>query len=195
MLPEVTAGDDLEGRLLAVAERYAEPHRRYHDTRHLMAVLEHLDRILAAIDIPDREEVRLAALFHDAVYDPRSATNEADSAALAGDVLSGVIPDAAIATVRRLVLATAEHRPAALDEAALLDADLAVLAAAPEAYAAYVAGVRAEYAHVDDDAWKVGREDVLRSFLEREHIFSTPAMAAEEAAARRNLESELAQLA
>jgi predicted metal-dependent HD superfamily phosphohydrolase len=77
----------------------------------------------------------------------------------------------------------------------LLDADLAILGAEPADYRAYVTGVRAEYAHVDDDAWRVGRAAVLRSFLERPAIYRTTSMqATRERRARANLSAELADL-
>ena len=57
------AGADVEAR-------WAEPHRRYHTTAHLHAVLSNVDTLAAQADDPDL--VRLAAWFHDAVYDPRA---------------------------------------------------------------------------------------------------------------------------
>lgn len=192
MLPDVA--DDLEQRLCAVVARYGEPHRRHHTTAHLAAVLEEVERLLGDADPVTRDRVRLAAIFHDAVYDPRSSTNEADSAALARSVLGGVVPPAEVEEVVRLVLATASHRAAAPDEAVLVDADLAILAADDDAYDAYVRGVRAEYAHVSDEAWQEGRARVLRSFLERPRIFCSEASADREARARGNLRRELEAL-
>ena len=58
---------------------------------------------------------------------------------------------------------TAHHRPADDDVAgcALSDADLGILAAPRERYDAYVAGVRADFAHVGDDDFRAGRAAVL----------------------------------
>ena len=100
----------------------------------------------------------LAAFFHDAVYDPQRRDNEEQSAALAERVLerAGLAAGARRRTVGDLVRATAAprgDRPTP-DRAVLLDADLAVLGSEPAAYQAYVTGVRAEYAHVDDEAWR-----------------------------------------
>lgn len=178
-----------------VAARYDEPHRRYHDRRHLEAVLACVERLLPAVAVPDPDAVRLAALFHDAVYDPRSASNEADSAALAGRTLAGLEPRGRVEAVQRLVLATAGHQSAAADEAVLVDADLAVLGAARPAYVAYARAVRQEYAHVPDEAWRLGRSEALRSLLGLPRLFTTPPMQAGEARARANLGFELASLA
>ena len=64
--------------------------------------------------------------------------------------------------VGALIEATAGHEATdEPDRAVLLDADLAVLGSEPSAYQAYVTGVRVEYAHVDSEAWSVGRAAVL----------------------------------
>ncbi len=180
--------------LAVVAARYDEPHRRYHDRRHLERVLGDVERLLVTVDVPDPDAVRLAALFHDAVYDPRSSTNEPDSAALAGQVLSTLESHERIAHVQRLVLATAGHRARWPDEAVLLDADLAVLGAGRPTYVAYVDAVRQEFGHLDAEGWRVGRAEVLRSLLALPRLFTTPPMSGLEPRARENLGCELATL-
>jgi predicted metal-dependent HD superfamily phosphohydrolase len=197
------AGDAALDELLA---RHRQPHRRYHTATHVMWVLRHIDDLAAANTPVDLDAVRAAALFHDAVYDPRSPTNEHDSAGLARRVLAdcGWEP-ARVDRVAALIELTAGHVAPRADDGAddgadtgadiLLDADLAILGAEPADYRSYVTGVRAEYAHVDDDAWRVGRAAVLRSFLERPAIYRTTSMqATRERRARANLSAELADL-
>ncbi|MGW0731286.1 HD domain-containing protein [Streptomyces sp. NPDC002851] len=177
--------------------RWAEPQRRYHTLDHLAAVLRHLDGALGE-HADDPELVRLAAWFHDAVYLPERSENEERSARLAERAL----PEAGLsqeqtAEVARLVRLTVTHDPAEGDRngEALCDADLAILAAEPEAYAAYAAAVREEYGFVPDDAFRAGRADVLRQLLALPRLFRTPYGAAEwEARARRNLAAELESL-
>ena len=185
----------------ALCARYREQHRRYHGLVHVLRVLRTIDELVAAAapsTVGDPRALRVAAWFHDAVYEPRSSTNEADSATLAEIELAtlGWEPRRRLA-VQSMILATATHEPAATDDAVataiLLDADLAVLAADPANYQAYVDGVRVEYAHVDDAAWRVGRAAVLRSFLDRATIFYTATMHVREATARANLTAELAR--
>ncbi|MFG3286595.1 hypothetical protein [Streptomyces sp. NPDC048111] len=177
----------------ALLARWAEPQRRYHDTAHLTAVLDHIDVLEQYADQPDL--VRLAAWFHDAVYLPDRSENEERSAALAERAL----PEAGLtrqdtAEVARLVRLTVTHAPEEDDAngAVLCDADLAILAAAPEAYAAYAAAVREEYAFVPDEAFRAGRSDVLAQLLSLPRLFRTPYGAREwEGTARENLEAEL----
>ncbi|MFE0579306.1 hypothetical protein [Streptomyces sp. NPDC058874] len=175
---------------------WAEPQRRYHTTAHLAAVLAHID--ILAPHAADLAAVRLAAWFHDAVYRPDRSENEERSAALAERALPELGIDAArTAEVARLVRLTVTHDPAPgdTDGEVLCDADLAVLAGSPQAYAAYAAAVRHEYGFVPDDAFRTGRADVLRQLLDLPRLFRTPHGAAHwEAPARANLAAELAAL-
>lgn len=173
--------------------RWQEPQRRYHTLAHLTAVLDHVDVLEKHADDPD--VVRLAAWFHDAVYLPDRSENEDRSARLAERALPEAgVPEAKTAEVARLVRLTVTHAPADGDRdgQVLCDADLAVLAAPPSAYAAYTAAVREEYAFVPNDAFRAGRSAILRQLLGLPRLFRTPYGAAEwEATARYNLASEL----
>lgn len=176
---------------------YADPARGYHDVVHLAEVLARLDELRAAgVDFPDLP-VRLAAWFHDSVYDGERDAEER-SAAWAEDALVDLVSEEVRAEVARLVRLTETHRPASDDPAgcALSDADLAILAAPPARYAAYVAAVRAEYAHLDDETFRAGRRAVLAGLAAKPELFHT-AVARErwEDAARANLTRELAELA
>ncbi len=182
--------------------RWTEPHRGYHDTRHLVEVFWALEELEEGLEITAREGAlgRLAGWFHDAVYDPSApgGSNEVDSADLAVRDLQalGVAADD-IETVRDLVLATSTHdlRPGGLS-AAFHDADLWILGAPAERYAEYTGQVRKEYAAVPGDAFRAGRAAILRPFLDRESIYATQtARDRWEGAARANLLRELEVLA
>jgi predicted metal-dependent HD superfamily phosphohydrolase len=170
-----------------------EPHRRYHDATHLAEVLDRVDELAGEADDPGA--VRLAAWFHDAVYRPLRGDNEDRSAILAERMLADTdLPPDTVANVARLVRLTATHdpEPGDRDGAVLCDADLAILAAGPERYAAYAAAVREEYAELPDETFRAGRADVLRRMLGRPALFRTaPARDRWETAARHNMETEL----
>ncbi len=191
-------GRDHDRVLDALLERHREPHRRYHTATHVMWVCRHVEQLALAHPVPDLDAVRVAALFHDAVYDPRSTTNEIDSAALAVARLDelGWSTDRRI-EVRRLIELTAGHVVDPADDAGavLIDADLAILGASPNEYQHYATAVRAEYTHVDDVAWRTGRARVLQHLLDQEAIFATATMrAARQSSARANLTAELTSL-
>jgi predicted metal-dependent HD superfamily phosphohydrolase len=183
--------DSLRARLEAA---YDSPGRGYHDRLHLAEVLGHVDDLMAGDD-PDRDAVLLAAWFHDAVYDG-AGDDEERSARLAEEELAGQ-PSSLVSEVARLVRLTAAHRPAEDDHPGMVlcDADLAILAADDDRYAAYVGGVRAEYAHVSDPDFSAGRAAVLRDLLAKPTLFHTPtARERWEERARRNVARELERL-
>lgn len=179
----------------ALIRRWAEPHRRYHDLVHLRAVLEGVDALDAHASDP--VAVELAAWYHDAVY-AGSPDDEENSARVAEEDLTALrLPDQLVVETARLVRLTASHRPEPGDRngEVLCDADLAILAANPQAYARYVDAVRAEYAHVPDDDFRRGRAQILRALLDGPALFRTPVGREHwEAGARTNVEAELRTL-
>ncbi|MGY1722978.1 HD domain-containing protein [Blastococcus sp. SYSU DS0533] len=178
----------------AVVAAWSEPHRRYHDLAHLAAVLGVVERLSA--DVPDPAAVALAAWYHDVVYDPLRPDNERVSAERARAGLRGLVPEERVEEVARLVLLTAAHDPEPGDAngAALCDADLAVLAAPPAAYAGYASAVRAEYGHLSDEQFTAGRIAVLERLLGLPCLYRLPAAAEWEPVARANLTAELTLL-
>lgn len=188
---------------------YREPHRRYHTTAHLRAVLDTLAELWAvgrgglgegdggASPRPP-PAARLAAWFHDVVYEPRRTDNEAASARLVVDKLRPLdVDEGVIAMAASMVSATAEHTvPSDTPGAAeLLDADLAVLASGPADYERYVVAVREEHAHVDDEGFAAGRAAVLGALVARPRLFHSAAGRARfERAARANVGAELVRL-
>lgn len=177
-------------------DRWSEPHRHYHAVSHLRAVLAALDLLTG--EMRAAVTVRLAAWFHDAVYDGRPGDDEQASADLAVATLTELdLPSLQVDEVKRLVLLTATHDPAPgdADGAALCDADLSVLGSSPEHYRSYTDAVRHDYASVPDDAFRAGRAAVLDRLLAHDPLFHTPTgRRLWEEAARRNITAELARL-
>jgi predicted metal-dependent HD superfamily phosphohydrolase len=178
--------------------RYREPHRHHHDLSHVAGTLRFADALVGQVEGSEPAAIRLAIWYHDAVYDPRATDNEDRSAVLAAAHLSslGVGPQT-VTECARLVQCTADHRVRGYDPNAtvLVDADLAVLSSGRERYDRYVAGVRAEYAHLDDEAFRRGRADLVASLLARRNLYRTHLFRTErEPRARANLERELAGL-
>ncbi|MCB7136710.1 DUF4031 domain-containing protein [Cellulosimicrobium marinum] len=197
-----------------LVRRWHEPHRVYHGPEHLVHALDSLALLEGRPGgVPDAARparaagpsgvvgpsvTQLAVWFHDAVHEGVAGGDEERSAALATTALAPYLPPGPVAEVARLVLLTTRHDPAPGDVAGALvcDADLAILAAAPDRYARYVRQVRAEYAHVPDDAFRAGRAAVLSGLLGAGPLFRSPSAAERwEVTARANVEGELAALA
>jgi predicted metal-dependent HD superfamily phosphohydrolase len=182
-------GDDL-------LARWTEPHRHYHTVDHLQAVLAVVvDNAETAVD---PMAVKLAAWFHDAVYDPTRVDNEEASALLAESVLPELrVSMAQVAEIARLVRLTATHDPVPGDRngGLLMDADLAILAAPPETYRAYTIAIRREYGHLDDATFAGGRAGVLANLLALPRLFHTATLRDRwEDVARHNVTAELANI-
>jgi predicted metal-dependent HD superfamily phosphohydrolase len=196
LLPFAVAEDAAATAFTDLVNRYGEAGRHYHNLRHLAEVLAVVDGL--ADESGDASAVRLAAWFHDAVYDSRAKDNEERSADLAETVLGGFgLPGALVANVRRLVLLTKTHAadPGDGDGHVLLDADLAILGADEGRYGEYAGAIRREYSWVDEAAYREGRGRVLEGFLRRPRLYFTDALyGSHESRARTNLRRELAAL-
>ena len=178
-----------------IAWHYGEKGRYYHTLAHLEHLLGELapyQRLLA-----DPDAVLFALFYHDLIYRPTRPDNEEKSAARAGARLRELgVPAPIIARCEAHILAT-RHGDGEVerDTALFTDADLSILGAEPAAYFAYAEKVRKEYGIFPDLIYKPGRRKVLKHFLVRRRIFRTDEFADQyEAAARRNLEQELAML-
>jgi len=194
-VPRKQARLDAFARLVTA---YSEPHRHYHNLEHIQFVLF----ILEAMNLKQPETVRLAAWYHDVIYDPRRSDNESRSAEAAAESLRGLGIDAdRTARVGHLILMTKDHEVPLedLDAAALVDADLAILATAEWRYAQYADAIRKEYAWVADRDYYQGRRKVLQGFLQRPRIFRVHDAKdmhghSVESRARANLAAEIAQI-
>lgn len=217
-LKHVEAPAELRAQLTAqVAElgesllqAWEQPHRAYHHSGHLSQMLSDLDRLYAHRTQGSTPlALILAAWFHDAVYEGAPGEDERRSEQLASAslkplVTAGLLTEQEQQMVSLLVHATATHElPESADLPAgyeptdiqlFLDADMAILAADSARYRRYLRGVRSEYSHFDNEAFRTGRTTFLRSILGRERIFlSEEAFKLWEEPARANLRAELSE--
>ena len=199
---------ELGERLL---QAWEQPHRAYHHSGHLSQILTDLDRLYAHRTQAGSTPLALilAAWFHDAVYEGAPGEDERRSEQLANAsleplVTAGLLDVDELQMVSLLVRATATHElpesadlPAGYERADIqffLDADMAILAADSARYRRYLRGVRSEYSHLDDEAFRAGRTTFLRSILGRERVFlSEQALKLWEEPARANLQAELSE--
>jgi predicted metal-dependent HD superfamily phosphohydrolase len=176
------------GLFEALVAAYEEPQRHYHSLQHLAECLAHCDQVRHLARHPG--EVAVALWFHDAIYDVLGKSNEQQSADWAVRALTAAgASEASQARVSQLIMATRHqaevHEP---DQQLLVDIDLSILGATPERFAEYDRQVRAEYSWVPGLIYRVKRKAVLKSFLDRAHIYSTPYFRERcEAQARSNL--------
>ena len=187
------------GLRVELMNAWAEPHRHYHDPRHLGECLALWARWRDGCERPG--EVALALWFHDAVYDPRSGSNELNSAAWAARALVHAGADSDTAQrVHDLVMATQHDAATDLgsdaDAQRLVDIDLSILGSPAERFERYDQDVRKEYVWVRGFRYRTRRIRVLQGFLDRPRLYhSEAAVALLERQARINLVAALSRLA
>lgn len=172
---------------------YSSAERHYHTMEHIDQVLEIIEQQQSLAN--NFSALRLAAWFHDVIYNPKVRDNEQKSAAYASNKLNQLkIPMTVIAQVTTLILDTQNHQPSLgnLDSQILLDADLAILGTPKLEYESYAQAIRREYSWVYDDEYRTLRKQVLQNFLRRKRIYFTNSLFLRlELRARLNLQAEI----
>lgn len=171
-------------QLAAIEAAYAAPPRAYHNYGHVQEVQRHYAAVATGPGWAQPREVRLAVLYHDAIYEAGRHDNEARSAELAVEHIARWLPDAGLDAhrVAELIDLTARHGqfapedfgddPVSRDAKHFLDCDMAILGAEPATFDAYDRGIAAEYRdHVPGWLFKLNRRRFLKSLLARERIF------------------------
>jgi predicted metal-dependent HD superfamily phosphohydrolase len=162
----LTLPDDVARELAAA---YGEPHRAYHNLTHIAELLGWFDRVADDVGWKAPATVYAAILFHDAIYVPGAKDNEDKSAEWARR--AGFGDD-----VAELILMTKNHGAHAgahHDAVHFLDADMAIVGAPAEQFAAYDAAIAREYGHIPRDAFRAGRKAFLEGVLKLPRIFHT----------------------
>lgn len=152
--------------------RYREPARRYHTLDHVAHCLRQAE--LAAAALPDADAIRLAIWFHDVVYLPSAADNEARSAGLFRELARPVLPGALVDDVARLILATRYGEPVRReDEAWMVDIDYSSFGLPWEEFLRDSRAVRDERTDLDDAAYSAQHARFLESLLARDRLYRT----------------------
>jgi predicted metal-dependent HD superfamily phosphohydrolase len=186
--------------------------RYYHTAVHLKEMLEYTKLIQQSGIVCNSlwyATIILATFFHDVVYDPKSNSNEKDSAELFHDFCQQISMAPSVAhVVETWILATQQHKPIPIGDTAIiskeqehqlslqrmfLDIDMAVLGKESEAYLVYAALIRKEYCFVPSDVYCSKRIEILDQFLAGSTpiYLSTIFQRALENRARNNLQHEI----
>ncbi|MEO6303798.1 MAG: adenylyltransferase/cytidyltransferase family protein [Bacteroidia bacterium] len=141
-----------------VINRYDEPHRFYHTTSHLLDVLQQLSKVQ---DFDD--ELFLAAVYHDAIYDPQSFENEECSANLfLEEAKKTTVTKAQKDSINLMILDTKKHNPSNDKSQLLIKADLNILEQPLDKLIEYEHQIFKEYQFVDYKVYQPKRIEVLK---------------------------------
>lgn len=162
----------------------------HHTLRHVVECLD-----LYAQVTGESDSLEFAIWLHDIVYIPGRLDNEQRSSLLAGMMLREMHRDELVSPVQKLILATRDHRAVSPDTALMVDIDLSILGSNPARYDEYASHIRQEFFFAPNKQYRDRRTTILKGFLERGTIFSTPTMRERfEAQARANLNREIEAL-
>ncbi len=176
---------------------YSTLGRAYHSYQHVLEVVARWNEVARDVGWTRPRESYVAVLYHDAVYLPGRADNEAASAELARDAIARLLPDVDTARVVELILLTARHSKLQVGdvdgEAALfLDCDMAIIGAPAERYDQYERAVAVEYQSLPAELYRAGRRHFLQTLDASPRIFLSDYFHARlDGAARENLKRTL----
>ncbi len=152
---------------IEVLQNYEEPHRFYHTTKHLLEVLTHLEKYEVLKD----DELFLATVYHDAVYNPQANDNEEQSANLfLQHAKQTNLIQQQIKTIEQLILDTKSHIPSSEKSKLLMDADLDILNQPLSKLIEYEHQIFKEFQYVDYSTYKSKRIEVLTSLNKNNNL-------------------------
>ena len=176
---------------------YKDRCRHYHTWAHITHCLKQLDAAIAFVSV-DPVIVEIAIWFHDVEYFVHAppGKNEVLSAMLASNSLTYLGFDRQFCTeVEQVIHATVHDGVVSSDEEALMtDIDLSALGGKYEDMRQDGILIRAEYAHLQDGEFYVGRAAFLKQLLQREHLYHLPRFRERfESQARENIRRSIAE--
>jgi|SRR5688572_28112008 len=150
---------------------YSSPDRFYHNLAHIQDCLSVFDQAKSLAAHPG--EVELAIWFHDAVYDTRRNDNEQKSAGWAASVIheAGLTNEIADRVTHSILATRHDTKVTDIDAQVLVDVDLSILGREADVFWLYEENIRKEYAWVPESQFRQKRAEILRSFLDRRHIY------------------------
>ena len=144
-----------------VVERYKEHQRFYHTLQHIIYLLQKLEGKGLLTDTV----YFLTAVFHDAVYDPQSSTNEEDSNALFIDESKNASLTAEEKKeISQLILDTKTHKAGSERSKLFIALDLGIFDEPLDKLIEYEHQIFKEFQFVDYNIYKEKRIEILQKF-------------------------------
>jgi predicted metal-dependent HD superfamily phosphohydrolase len=201
------------GLYIGAMAQYTEPHRKFHNLKHLQFMLEtqrsFTEKVRKELQglqdwgqvlYIDEDLLTYAIIFHDWFYDPSRNDNEERSGDYAYEWVKRVyLSDKTAAYVKEMIIATASHGHVDVREdpekALLLDLDMAGLGTPAEDYVRTTGYIAQEYFPVYGRQFIGGRTQWIREMLVRPSLYNYQCFKeAFEVQAKTNLIDELSYL-
>ncbi|MFL5753468.1 MAG: adenylyltransferase/cytidyltransferase family protein [Bacteroidia bacterium] len=144
-----------------VLDRYGEHHRFYHTLQHVTFLLNKLEEKKLLED----KVYFLTAVFHDAVYDPRSTSNEEDSRDyFLHEAKNALITGEEKKEISQLILDTKAHQASSERSQLFIELDLGIFDEPLDKLIEYEQQIFKEFQFVDYKTYKEKRIEILRKF-------------------------------
>ena len=144
-----------------VLRQHSEIHRFYHNTSHLMSLLEKAK----SLSFSDKEKslIYSAIFFHDLVYNPLGKDNEELSAKAWEDFAKETkVSEEDMREVKEMILSTKKHLKTDSELMnKFLDLDLSILAEEEARFLEYENNIRLEYKMVPEEIYSIERTKVM----------------------------------
>lgn len=167
-----------ERKIGKILDHYNEPHRFYHNCKHIAGIILHIRHLFSG-EFEKSEECDLlyqAAIFHDIIYDPRSKTNEDDSIALMYEMLKDEKDPSYLKKLEGIINATKyTTNNLTQDELLFCKLDLFGLEGQFEDVLADEKKIRKEFQFVDWPVYQLERVKILDKFSRNEILLSKKA--------------------
>ena len=142
-----------------------ESHRHYHNLNHLNDLIDQINENKSKYSDKGYEKLMLAAIFHDCIYDPMSATNEEDSA----NFLMECVVDKSnsdVLEVKQMILDTKTHKSTTNLSESFNRYDMSVVERDFDQLLEWEKGISEEYSGYSKDVYKSGRVKFLESVMD-----------------------------
>ncbi|NJO64459.1 MAG: adenylyltransferase/cytidyltransferase family protein [Richelia sp. RM2_1_2] len=146
-------------------EKYNQPFRYYHTISHIFDLLDKWDDCGY---YKDDDEIFLAIMYHDAIYDPISTTNEEDSVMLfrshmlKASELYNIDNDEMVKNVSQIIMDTKTHRPSNKKSEFFCKLDLSILSDSFATQIKFEHNIFKEFQFVDYKIYKEKRVEILK---------------------------------
>ena len=186
-----------------ILQYYQRPLRSYHNLNHIQEMFIQFREVHNQSLWSSPNEIYMALLYHDAIYEYGAKDNEEQSARLAQkDILAHQADQKLnISYITQLIRHTAQHGSLTAseltdDEKLFLDCDMAIVGASTQRYQEYEEQIQQEYTQVYVSfLYRMGRKRFLKKLLRAERIFfSTLFHEKYDKQARKNIETALQKL-
>jgi pantetheine-phosphate adenylyltransferase len=144
----------------SILDNYQEPWRFYHNIDHISSMVE--EGLSMGIM---EDELILAIIFHDIIYDPKTSNNEERSEALFNKFIYN--PE-----ISSAILDTKTHIPSNSLSRKLIDLDLSVLNGSFDKFQSFEDKIFKEYQFVDFKIYREKRIEILKKLGVREDLLS-----------------------